>query len=49
MNYVGKLAELEEAGKLAHVDSVCYTKYKGLDFGSSYSEESANVKIYRKC
>ena len=48
MNFVGKLAELEEAGKMIHVETIHFLKYKGLDFGSGYMEEGANVKIYRK-
>lgn len=48
MNFVGKLAELEAAGKMVNVDTVHYTKYEGLQLGASYQEEGANVKIYKK-
>lgn len=48
MGYAAKLAELEQVSKIVHVETVQYTKYKGLDLGSSYMEEAANVKIYKK-
>ena len=48
MNFVGKLAEMEQAGTMIHIETVHFMKYKGLDFGSGYMEEGANVKIYRK-
>ena len=46
MNFVGKLAELEQAGKIIHVETLHFEKYKGLQFGSGYMQEGANVKIY---
>ena len=46
MNYVGKMAELEHQGKILLIDNVHYTKYEGLQFGSGYHEEGANVRIY---
>ena len=46
MNFVGKLAELEEQGKIRLVENVHFMKYEGLDFGSGYNEEGANVRIY---
>ena len=30
MNFSGKLAELEEQGQIIHIETVHYTKYKGL-------------------
>lgn len=30
MNFVGKLAELEEQGVMNHIETIHYTKYKGL-------------------
>ena len=48
MNFFGKLAELEEAGKIIHIETVHFKKYEGLQFGSGYMEEGANVKIYQK-
>ena len=48
MNFVGKLAELEQQGSMILVESVHFTKYEGLEFGSGYMEEGANVKIYQK-
>ena len=48
MNFVGKLAELEEQGVMIHIETKHFTKYEGLQFGSGYMEEGANVKIYQK-
>ena len=45
-DYVGKMAELEEQRKMIHVETIHFTKYPGLNFGSGYMEEGANVKIY---
>ena len=46
MNFSGKLAELEEQGTIIHIETVHFTKYVGLQCGSGYMEEGANVKIY---
>ena len=47
-DYIGKLAELEASRLIIPVESVHFTKYEGLQFGSGYMEEGANVKIYQK-
>ena len=48
MDFVGKLAQLTADGKIKHIKTVKYTKYKGLQFGSGHQEEPANIMIYQK-
>ena len=48
MDFVGKLASLTEAGRIKHLKTLKYTKYKGLQFGSGHQEEPANIMIYQK-
>ena len=48
MGYSAKLAELEEQGKMILIESKHFIKYEGIDFGSGYMEEGANIKIYQK-
>ena len=47
-DFVGKLAEHQEAGELTLVSTIPYAKYRGLDLGPCMSETPASVKIYRK-
>ena len=42
------LNQLVESGKMTHVDSIGYAKYKGLELGPCMSETPAQVKIYKK-
>ena len=48
MGFSVKLTELEAEGKMIPIESVHYTKYEGIQQGSGYMEEGANVKIYQK-
>ena len=46
MGFSGKLQSLKEAGKIKHICTEKYIKYKGLQFGSGHQEEPANIMIY---
>ena len=49
MNYHGALKECEDQNLMTKIDVVKYTKYKGLnEFGIGYTEEGANIMIYKK-
>ena len=48
MNYHGALEEREQKGLMKKVAHIKFTKYSGLDMGTGYMEEGANIMAYEK-
>ena len=48
MNYHGALEQLQNEKKIEKVEQIRYTKYEGLQFGTGYQEEGANIMVFKK-